>query len=100
MILTIVHLTCIFSGRYNKKQRKKFFLCDENSFKIYSLNHFPIYLTAVSAVVLTLHATYLVLIYLITSDNWKFVLMTTFFQFLLPTTSASGNHKSDLFFRV
>lgn len=90
----------VFSHINKRKRKQETILLVTRILGIYSLNHFPIYLTAVSAVVLTLHATYLVLIYLITSDNWKFVLMTTFFQFLLPTTSASGNHKFDLFFRV
>ena len=62
--------------------------------RIYSLNNFPIYHTAV-LIIFIMYITSLVLIYLITGS---LDLLTAFIQFLLPPPSASSNHKSDLFF--
>ena len=63
--------------------------------RIYSLYNFPMYHTAVLAIVIMLYITSLVLIYLITESLY---LLTTFLQFPLPSFPAIGNHKSDLFF--
>lgn len=53
--------------------------------KIYSLNHFPLYDTAVLAIVIMLYITFLVLLYLIIRS---LDILTTFLQFLHPHSSS------------
>ena len=50
--------------------------------KMYSLNSFPVYHTAVLPIVMMLYITSLVLIYLITGNLY---LLTTFLQFPFPS---------------
>ena len=61
--------------------------------RIYSLNNSHKKHTAMS--IIMLYITSLVLVYPITASLY---LSTTFIQFSLPLTLASGNHKSALFF--
>ena len=63
--------------------------------RIYPFNNFPGRRTAVLAVVTMLYVTSLVLTYPVTGSLY---LLTTFLQVRLFPPSASGNHKSDLFF--
>ena len=53
----------------------------------YSLN-FPIYYAAMLIIVIMLYIIFLVLI----NHIWKSVTLTTFLQFLLSSSSVSGNH--------
>lgn len=62
--------------------------------RIYSLNNFAIYQTAVLAIAIVLYKTFL-FIYLTTGSLY---VLATFFQFPLPIPSASGDHKSDVLF--
>ena len=63
--------------------------------RIYYLNNGHKEHTAMSIIFIMLYITSLVLVYPITASLY---LSTTFIQFSLPLTLASGNHKSDLFF--
>ena len=63
--------------------------------RIYSLNSFPIYHTAVVPIAIMLYITSLGLMYLITGSLY---LLTTFIKFSLSPTPAASNHKSNLFF--
>ena len=64
------------------------------TFRIYS-QRLPLQHTAVLVILIMLHLTSLVFIYLIAGSLY---LLTTFFQIPLPQPSTSGNHRSDLFF--
>ena len=71
-------LGVFFSQFYREK---KFFPLVMRSLRISSVNNFPVYNTAVLAIVVVLYITSLVLIYLITGSLY---LLTTFFQLPLP----------------
>ena len=73
-----------FSYRYNKKkgkEEKKKIILVIKILRVYFVNNFPIYPTAVLAIVIMLYITSLVFIYLITE---RLYLLTTFLLFLVP----------------